>query len=133
MHRIYLWLILPISLLFISVNSHSKNACEKQLNKLQQIQVKQRQGYSIKRSRILNEQERKASKQLWQCKKSPTKKTKKSKKSKKNAKSKTNQSTVKKYKLASKTPVLISSGAISVKEKYQGKKKLCLVKLLSTT
>jgi len=117
-----LWLLLQITLLFISTNSYSKNACEKQLNKLHKIQVKQRQGHSLKRSNTLNEQEHNARKKWWQCKTSPTKAIKKNNKSKSKTIVKTKQTAIKKYQPMYKAPNFKSSGAISVKEKYKGKK-----------
>ncbi|MCJ8318981.1 MAG: hypothetical protein MJK12_05065 [Colwellia sp.] len=120
MRPLPLWLILPITLLFISINSYGKNICEKQLNKLHKIQIKQRQGHSLKRSNTLNAQEHKARKQWWECTTSPSKTTKKRTKSK--SKKKTTQSAVNVYKVKAKVPSFKSSGAIIVKEKYKGKK-----------
>jgi len=123
MRTLPLWLLLPIILFFISANSYGKKSCEKQLNKLNKIQTKQRQGHSLKRSNTLNEQEHKARKLWWQCKKSPTKKRNNSKsKSKSKSKKQNNQTAEKVYKRSGATSNFKSSGAISVKEKYEGKK-----------
>ena len=124
---------LCLGLLFIllcfSTGSYSKEACKKQLNKLHHIQAKQREGHSFKRSNTLNDQERKARKNWWQCKKSPTKKRSKKKvkkkkkprqiKLRKTIYSSLDKSPAKKV----KAPEFRSSGVISIKEKFQGKKK----------
>lgn len=125
MRKLILWLTVLIILLCFSTSSYSKEACKKHLNKLHLIQAKQRQGHSFDRSNTLNQQESKARDKWWQCEKRPTIRKKKAKKKK--PKKKSSQVKVKKTKTKTKTkinaPIFRSSGAIYIKEKFQGKKK----------
>ena len=120
MRTFMLWLILPtISLLFLPADAWSKAACKKHLTKIHNIQAKQRQGHSFKRSITLKEQESRARKKWWQCEKSP-KSSKVKRKKKNNKKIKTASYQVK---VIEKTPVFSGGAVYSVKALYQGKKK----------
>jgi hypothetical protein len=108
----------------------AKDVCKKYENRLEKIQVAQRQGHSLKRSNRLNEQERLMRETWWQCKNSPEKLKKSAKKTtkkkyKKHHKKVKTASSISSSKAA--TPFKTSQ-AIVFKEKFQGDKKFAWLK-----
>jgi hypothetical protein len=117
-----------------SSNLFAKNVCEKYENRLNKIQVAQRQGHSLKRSNSLNEQERLMREKWWQCKKSPAKFKKSTKKTAKKKYHKPYKKQNKKVKTAYSTSSnqavspFKTSQDIVFKERFQGDKKLAWLK-----
>lgn len=117
-----------IILLFLySPISGAKKHCKPLLEKLQNIQAMQRDGYSSKRAISLREREDKARDNWWQCEQGRGKKTKQKKRKNKAASyrtkiSNTKTKSVKNKKIKAGTP-FNTSNAIVIKSKYQGEKK----------
>lgn len=80
--------LLLVSCLFLSDNVIAKAACKEKKAKLHQVQVKQRQGYSLKKGQSLRAQEDKARKAWWQCEQGKKQKRKKQKRKKRTKKKK---------------------------------------------
>lgn len=129
----FIKVILLIALLLsITPSSHAKKRCKGLLEKLHNVQVLQRNGYSVKRAASLRAKEDKARDKWWQCEQGrKTKKKKKSKtqRSKKNKHKQVNKVYSQKN-LINKTanlPFKINN-AIVVKSKYHGHKKQAWLK-----
>lgn len=105
----------------MSVNAANK--CQSYRDKLQNIQIKQKQGHSAKRSVVLHQQEQKAWRMWMACKqgKLPSRK-----KTKNKAKDKSSSLTkpYKKNKIIQLIPgsAFAKSGAVVIKAEYQGDK-----------
>jgi len=125
----YLGLMLLFFSLTFSQELKAKKACKKYLDKLHQVQAKQRNGNSLKQSNKLKEQEYKARETWWACEngKLPKKKTGKKRKRQKPEKivRLTPQKSETKAKKPAKTAVpFATKRAIVLKAEYQGQQQL---------
>ncbi|WP_281559705.1 hypothetical protein [Thalassomonas sp. RHCl1] len=134
MKNIGAYCLLLSFLLFLSFSQglQAKKACKKYLEKLHQVQAKQRNGNSLKQSNKLKEKETRARDTWWACENG--KLAKKKKKSKKHQRKKTekiakltqekNKGTTK-AKKSPATPVpFATQRAIVLKAEYQGQQQL---------
>ncbi|WDD99550.1 hypothetical protein [Thalassomonas actiniarum] len=128
----YFLLLLFLLSLSVSQDLQAKKACKKYLEKLHQVQAKQRNGNSLKQSNKLKEKETKARDNWWACENG--KLAKKKKKSKKRQQKKTEKivrltpeknKTTTKAKKAPVTPApFATQRAIVLKAEYQGQQQL---------
>lgn len=128
----YFILLLFLLSLSFSQALQAKKACKKYLDKLHQVQAKQRKGNSLKQSNKLKEKETKARDTWWACENGKlAKKKKKVKKPQQKKPEKIAQLTPKKNKVATKSkkpPVSVvpfaTQRAIVLKGEYQGQQQL---------
>lgn len=110
-------------LLLFSPDVTAKKRCKPLLEKLQNIQALQRNGYSSKRGVSLRNREDKARNKWWQCENGSFKKKKTKKKRKgKTASRNTQRKRINVKKISAGDPFK-TSNAITIKSKYHGEKK----------
>ena len=119
----YFVVLVILGVLSFSFSSTAKQSCQKYLNQLHSVQVKQRAGYTIKQGNKLQVQAAKARDQWWRCTKGtlPIKKPKKkSKKQKKTKQKKSHKLKKLKNKKKTVTKEFNISNAITIKNRYKG-------------
>jgi hypothetical protein len=118
---------ITLVLLFLIISTPvaaAKKRCKPLLEKLQNIQALQRNGYSSKRGQSLRNREDKARDKWWECEKgtSKVKQSSKKKKSNKTARNSVQERRVKNEVISAGVPFK-TNNVIFIKSKYQGEKK----------
>lgn len=110
-------------LISFSSSTFAKVMCEKERARLDQIQVRQRQGYSVQRGEYLKEKEDKARTIWWQCKRGKKTSTNKNTVHKSKYKKKSSISN-RSFSKIKKSDPFKTNKAIVIKSSYQGEKQI---------